>query len=316
MNTKQHTHICFLILHYIDVQLTSKTIESIKELNHFDSSQIVVVDNASPNGSGEFLKQRYKDMKEIHVILSEKNNGFSAGNNIGFQYIKNKFVSDFVIAINNDIIFPQKDFIDKLNVLYNEEPFWVAGPDIYEPHRDYHSSPMYEHLLSTQGAKRVMVEIKRERKALEKIFSLYGLKLYIRDSFRGDKKVRLLIKLNRLIRGQKRKYREKNEGIVLQGACLIFDKRYCEKNSKLFLPFTFMYGEEILLTLQCAKNNWEIRYFPDLLVWHFSRGSSQGKKVSYREYCKKMVIELERRQKAYEIYIEQLQKNAECTLLL
>ncbi|MDE6844537.1 MAG: glycosyltransferase [Lachnospiraceae bacterium] len=306
MNTKQDVHICFLVLHYLDIELTAKTIESIRGLNNFGNSKIVVVDNASPNGSGELLEQKYKERKDVHIILSESNNGFSAGNNIGFLYIKHNFISDFVITVNNDVLFPQKDFIDKLDALYKLEPFWIAGPDIYEPHRDYHSSPMYEHSLSAQEAEKVIKNMERERQKLVKKFSLYGIKLYVRDCLRENYKIRLFIRLNRLVRGQKRKYRERSEGIVLQGACLIFDKRYCDKNSELFLPLTFMYGEEILLTLQCVKNNWEIRYFPELIVWHFSRGSSQCMKMSYREYCKKVILELDRRQEAYRIYTEQL----------
>lgn len=304
MDTKGHIHICFLILHYMDIKLTGNTIESVMRLNHFGDSKIVVVDNASPNGSGEILVKKYEDRKEIHIILLESNHGFSAGNNIGFLYIKNNFIPDFVVVINNDVLFPQKDFIDKLNALYAVEPFWVAGPDIYEPHRDYHSSPMYMHVLSEEEARRRIKDMEREKQKLEAKISLFGFKLYVRDCLRANKITRLFIRLGRLIRGQKRKYQERNEGVVLQGACLIFDKRYCEKNSKLFLPLTFMYGEEILLTLQCAKNNWKIKYFPELLVWHFSRGSSQS--MSYRGYCQKMIIELERRLEAYRIYIEQL----------
>lgn len=309
MNTKQHINICFLILHYIDIKLTSKTIESIMQLNHFDNSKIVVVDNASPNDSGEILKEKYKDIKEIHFILTKLNNGFSAGNNIGFQYIKDNYISDFVIAINNDILFPQKDFIDKLMVLYAEKPFWVAGPDVYEPHRCFHSNPMYEHLLSIQEIRKMMEETECEKQKLKKFFSLYGFKIYIRDSFRKSKKIRLLVKLNRFIRRQRKKYKERSEGIVLHGACLIFDKRFCEKNNKLFVPLTFMYGEELLLALQCKKNNWEIRYFPELLVWHFSGGSTQSTKLNYREYCRKSIIELERKQEAKRIYVEQLIRN-------
>ena len=292
MNSKRHISTCFLVLHYMDVKLTITTIESIMKLNHFGDSQIVVVDNASPNGSGRILKEKYKDMKEIHIILSESNVGFSAGNNIGFQYIKKNFISDFVIVINNDILFPQRDFIDKLSALYNEEPFWVAGPDVYVPHRNYHSSPMYDHSLNAQEIRIVIEEAVRKKHKLEKIFSLYGFKLYIRDSFRENILIRILLKLNRVIRRQKKKYKGRAEDIVLQGSCLIFDKRYCEKNSQLFLPLTFMYGEEILLALQCKKNNWTIKYFPELVVWHSCRGSSQCKKLSYREYCATMIIVL------------------------
>lgn len=306
MNPKHHISVCFLVLHYMNIKLTSMTIESIMQLNHFGNSKIVVVDNASPNGSGKVLEKKYKNISEVHIIHAETNNGFSVGNNIGFQYIKNNYISDFIIAANNDVLFPQRDFIDRLYVLYAEDSFWVAGPDIYEPHREYHSSPMYEHLLNTEEIGRVMKETEQEKQKLEKIFSFYGFKIYIRDSFRDNKIINFFIRLNRFVRGQKRKYWERCRGIVLQGACLIFDKRFCENNSELFSPLTFMYGEELLLAKRCEKNNWEIKYFPELFIWHFSRGSSQSMKLSYREYCKKRIIELERIQEAYRIYAEQL----------
>lgn len=54
MKTIQNDSICFLILHYMNIELTSKTIESVLTLNNFRNSKIVVVDNASPNNSGFF----------------------------------------------------------------------------------------------------------------------------------------------------------------------------------------------------------------------------------------------------------------------
>lgn len=306
MNLKRHVSICFLILHYMDGELTNKTIESVLNLNNFGNSQIVVVDNASPNGSGKLLKEKYMGMKEIHIILSESNVGFSAGNNIGFQYIKNNFISDFIIAINNDILFPQIDFIDKLNALYAEEPFWVAGPDVYVPHRYYHSSPMHDHPVKDQEVRIFVARGEWEKRQLTKKFSLYVFKIYLRDCFGENILIRSLIKIKRFIKGQEVNYIKRNEGIVLQGSCLIFDKRYCEKNNNLFLPLTFMYGEEMLLTLRCIKNNWEIRYFPELLVWHMCNGSSKLAKLGYREYCKKRMIILERCQEVNRIYMAQI----------
>ena len=292
----------------MNVELTFKTIESVLALHNFGNSHIVVVDNASTNDSGKLLEQTYKDMKQVHIVLAESNVGFSDGNNLGFQYMKENFSADFVIVINNDILFPQKDFIDKLNALYLESPFWVAGPDVYVPHRDYHSSPIYEHLLSTEEVNILLKKIEWEKHQLVRKKSLYVLKLYLRDCFRENALINVAIKLNRFIRGQKKNYKKRVENVVLQGSCLIFDKRYCEKNEKLFFPTTFMYGEEILLTLRCLKNNWEIKYFPELFVWHSCGGSLQFRKLSYKEYCKKKMIELGRCQEAYTIYIEQLQK--------
>lgn len=305
MDQRQHVSICFLILHYMDIEMTNRAIESIQSLNNVGDSQIIVVDNGSPNGSGKLLEQKYEHVKEIHIILSALNDGFSAGNNLGFQYIQNNFTVDFVVAINNDILIPQKDFIDKLSVLYTEAPFWVAGPDVYVPHRDYHSSPMYEHPLSTEEIKAVIKKTEWEKTQFVKKYSLYGMKLYFRDCCSENIVVKVAVKLNRMIRGHKKNYKERREGVVLQGSCLIFDKRYCEKNAKLFLPLTFMYGEEIILAAQCKKNDWEIRYLPELLVWHSGGGSMQVEKMGYRNYLMKKETEFAGCMKAYKIYIKQ-----------
>lgn len=50
--------ICFVILHYQAEQETVNCINNIKEKVQ-SAKKIVVVDNASPNGSGEYLQKRY-----------------------------------------------------------------------------------------------------------------------------------------------------------------------------------------------------------------------------------------------------------------
>ncbi len=118
MEEKQYVSFCFLILHYMNIELTYKTVESVLSLDNFNDSKIIIVDNASPNESGKKLEKKYAEMNQIHLILSSQNLGFSAGNNLGFQYIKDNFIPEFVIAINNDILFPQKEFLCKVKELY------------------------------------------------------------------------------------------------------------------------------------------------------------------------------------------------------
>ncbi len=54
--------ICFVILHYMVLEETVKCIESI-EAQGVDSFsvKIIVVDNASPNGTGKMLQEKYKN---------------------------------------------------------------------------------------------------------------------------------------------------------------------------------------------------------------------------------------------------------------
>lgn len=309
MNKIESIPCCFLILHYINIELTVKTIESILNLQDFENSKIVVVDNGSPNSSGSVLEEKYKEEKQVHIVLSSVNLGFSKGNNLGFWYIKNNFLPEFVIVINNDILFPQKEFIRRIKELYLEEPFWVAGPDILVTQRIYHSSPLYDGPFDREKSEAYIARWEIEKGMFSKMFSLWAFKYYIRDRYADCFFLKKFFLLRRFFQKSIKKYEVRRKNVVLQGACLIFDKRYCEKNKNLFLPLTFMYAEENILTRYCINNNWEIRYFPEIQVWHKEEGSSQYYKISYRKYCEKRIVKLCRLQEAYKIYIEQLCEN-------
>lgn len=304
MNKKESILCCFLILHYMNIELTNGTVESVLSLQNFDNSQIIIVDNASPNGSGKALEEKYEEMKQIHIVFSSANVGFSAGNNLGFQYMKKFFSPEFVIAVNNDILFPQKGFINKVKELYLEEPFWVAGPDILVPQRAYHSSPLYDRVFDRERSEKCIKEWEYEKELFSKKFSLRAFKCYVRDRYADHHLLKKFFLLKRFFQKPVRKYDQRGQGVVLQGSCLIFDKRYCERNNKLFLPLTFMYAEENILTRQCISNNWEIRYFPEIQVWHIDEGSLRFFKMSYRQYCENKVVKLDRLQEAYKIYLE------------
>ncbi len=306
MKEKRYISFCFLILHYMNIELTFKTVESVLNLYNFNDSQIIIVDNASPNGSGKLLVEKYSKMGQIHIILSPNNIGFSAGNNLGFQHIKQNFITDFIVVINNDILFPQKEFLDKVKELYLEAPFWVAGPDILQPHKNYHSSPAADKWRNAEDMKLLIGQSEKEKRELMKKVSLGGWKLYLKDCFPDNVFIKRIFRLKRFIQGQQKSYAKRSEDVVLQGSCLIFDRRYCEKNDELFLPLTFMYAEEEILTWRCKKNNWKIRYFPEIQVWHINHGSSKFPGLSYKQYCKKKISDIDRLVVAFKIYLKQI----------
>ena len=67
--------VVFLILHYYTLNDTIKCVDSIDKID-YDNKEIIIVDNGSPKESGEQLKIRYKNRKDIHIILSKTNLGF------------------------------------------------------------------------------------------------------------------------------------------------------------------------------------------------------------------------------------------------
>ena len=57
--------------------------------------EMIVVDNASTDGSVDFLKDKFQD---VNLIINEKNLGFGAGNNIGIRASQGKYI----MMLNND----------------------------------------------------------------------------------------------------------------------------------------------------------------------------------------------------------------------
>ena len=80
--------VVFVILNYNSIYDTEEAIEYISANVDTDNYGVVIVDNASPNGDGEELKQYYSDNTNVVVIQSEENLGFARGNNLGFAYAK------------------------------------------------------------------------------------------------------------------------------------------------------------------------------------------------------------------------------------
>lgn len=98
-------------------------------------TQIIVLDQASPDGSGEKLQQFYENDNQVHIVRNEKNYGFAAGINIGIKKALDMGV-EMVFIVNNDTIV-DKDCIQHLyKVLLSDPLAGAAGPAIM-----YYSNP-------------------------------------------------------------------------------------------------------------------------------------------------------------------------------
>ncbi len=294
---------CFLILHYKDAAMTEQTISSILSLDDLQSYRIVIVDNASPDGSGKCLRNIYKANENICFVETEENQGFSKGNNLGYQFIKDNFVPEFLICANNDVLFVQKEFLNQLKKLYLTVPFYVCGPDIYVPWRDYHANP-----LDNRSGNHVLSEIEIEIKQLHKLFatcnkffSLKLFKLYLTQKARNRGFMQKLYKILRRLQNKK-DHMYLRENVILSGACLIFDKRFINQADMLFDPETFLYREEHILDVRCHRNHWRTVYDPEMYVYHMHEGNSNLGGLSYKEFCRYLVQKAEYQCAALRIY--------------
>lgn len=106
----------------------SDTIECVKSLRKisYTNYKIVVVDNGSKNDSVKHLSK----LKDIVLIESNENLGFTGGCNLGIKYIAKEEFS-YVLLLNNDTIV-KSDFLQHLvNFSEENQNVGIVGPLIY-----------------------------------------------------------------------------------------------------------------------------------------------------------------------------------------
>lgn len=257
--------IVFLVLNYKNMAETIKCVGSIRDIGLSDYD-IVLVDNGSNDFSVQKMNELYGSDKRIHIVASEENVGFSKGNNLGYTYIKQNLAPDFVVVTNNDVLFPQKDFEERLIKSYEKFGFYVLGPDIFIRANKEHQSPMMLK-LPTQS------QLEKELKMYE-YYQRHPQKWVRRRFFQGLKNrlcqsIKCLSLLYSAVKGKEKidplcVY----ENCCVQGACIIISKDFLRMENKMFSPEPFLYCEELFLYKKCIENNYKIVYDPTIQIWH------------------------------------------------
>ena len=107
--------IVFVILHYKTDRDTIECVESIRSKIDTAGYRIVIVDNASANGSYEALQKEYSGADDIALISNSENLGFARGLNVGIDYARKHFDPDFIALINNDTQLISKNITETIN---------------------------------------------------------------------------------------------------------------------------------------------------------------------------------------------------------
>ena len=96
----QNVNISIILLNYNTLFYTEQCIQSIIQNTNIDYEIIVVENGSNDKENIKIIENKYKCVK---VIISEKNLGFGAGNNLGVENANGKYV---VILNNDTIVFP------------------------------------------------------------------------------------------------------------------------------------------------------------------------------------------------------------------
>ena len=119
-----------IILNYNTWRETVTCVDSIKKYTS-NPYVIYVIDNKSVDDSLENLRLKYKQEKDVIVIESEVNKGYSAGNNIG---IKRAIADacDILFIVNSDIEILNNAFGQMASTLLKKSSFMMIGPSVLD----------------------------------------------------------------------------------------------------------------------------------------------------------------------------------------
>lgn len=240
--------VVYVILHYMAIKDTIACVHNILDTQvSFEDieTQIVIVENGSPNDSFAQLTRKLKDTENVTILSNKKNIGFAKGNNLGFFYAKHTLQADFIVMLNNDTLITQKSFSEVFINKFNEYHYSVLGPDIITKN-NLHQNPEKKQSWSF---KELLVFGMKKR--------LQVLLSYIGYEKTGDKKSDYT---TTAIKGD-------IKNTILHGACWIFSPLYIKKFNGIY-DKTFLYMEEDILKLFSDFYGFLMMYTSDLQIMH------------------------------------------------
>lgn len=111
--------ISIVILTHNQIGMTRRCLDSILKQTP-EEIELIIVDNASTDGTVEFLKEQ----PDVKLILNRENAGFPKGCNQGATIA----TGDNILFLNNDTVVTENWLGNMLRVLYSSEKVGLVGP--------------------------------------------------------------------------------------------------------------------------------------------------------------------------------------------
>ena len=227
-----------IILNYNVKHFLAICIESVQKAIKNLSAEIIVVDNASTDGSKEMVTSLYP---EITYIYLDKNEGFPKGNNIGVQHAK----GTYICILNPDTIVSEDTFTNLLAEYKNKKNVGIFGTELIDGVGNFLPE-------SKRGVPTPWV-------AFTKVLGLYKL-------FPSSKWFNQYY-------AQHLNSNQSGEVAILVGAFMLLEKNLYEKVGG-FDEGCFMYSDDIDLSYLVLKEGKQNYYIPNTTVIHFKGEST------------------------------------------
>lgn len=250
--------VSILIVNYHSAAMVADCIRSVRDKTEGLTYEIIVVDNASGDGSVEALRRDFGD--SITLIPSETNLGFGKANNVAAK----QAVGKYLFLLNPDTLLINNAIKMLYDYLEANPSVGVVGGNLYAP--DMTPAPSFCLFFD---------ELKRERKAASWWAILSGK---VRDKL--IRRPRPLKEFNHTDKPLPVAY--------IFGADMLLPRKVFEEVGG-FDPAFFMYGEEEELTRRITLRGYGVICLPDARIIHLEGATlNAGHTFSEKQFKMRM----------------------------
>lgn len=118
--------VSIVVLNYNGKQYLHNCIKTVLE-NSYPNFEVVLVDNASTDGSIQPIQDCYGADPRLKIIKNEKNLGYSGGNNLGLGHSKGRYI----VFLNNDTTVEADWLIRLVDALEHDSTIGIAQSLMY-----------------------------------------------------------------------------------------------------------------------------------------------------------------------------------------
>ncbi|MBX2991931.1 MAG: glycosyltransferase family 2 protein [Bacteroidetes bacterium] len=174
-----HPSVYAIVLNYCGAEDTIQCVKSLQGCGYANLT-IVLVDNASPDGSSDILASAFPD---ITLIREKHNTGYAGGNNTGIRYALGKR-ADYVLILNNDVVV-EHGFLEPMLVLMNrDQQIGVVNAKVFytsEPDEVFSAAGQFSRILCTGLNKNLNEDVCRSSTLECEVDYICGVLLLVRS---------------------------------------------------------------------------------------------------------------------------------------
>ena len=228
-----------IIVNYNVKEFLQNLLHSISKSSNKLNREIIIVDNASNDGSVEFIREKFP---EVNLIVNNKNLGFSKANNIGMKQATGKYT----LLLNPDTLVSEDTFEKMIRFFEENNQVGLAGCKILNPDgtlqlacRRSFPGP-WTSFCKVTGLSNLFPE--------SRIFARYNLTYLDPD--------------------------QTYEVDAISGSFMMFRKDVYEKIGGLDEKF-FMYGEDLDFCYRAQKSGYKVFYVHSTQIIHYKGESTK-----------------------------------------